>query len=274
MKADLHTHTSFSADGKSSMQDMVATAKGMGLRYYGISDHFDYDYLTEGITVCGNPIDYIDAPSFFAAGRSMQRQENDENFTLLIGGEFGFSPREECKQLYFDVIEKYRPDFVVNSVHSVDGNDCYFQEYFTGKSKDYAYRAYLERVRESLDAPYGYDIVAHLGYVSRNAPYPNPKLRYEDYPDLYDDILKTVIGKDKILEVNSSPRTAGSEYLPDDDILTRYFQLGGRKVSFGSDAHLVGRVAEKLDMVYAALRKIGFEGITLPLCGKHTTVKF
>ena len=65
------------------------------------------------------------------------------------------------------------------AVHACDGNDCYFADYFRGKDKAYAYRSYLEAVRKSLDAPYGYDIVGHIGYVSRNAPYPDKTLRYE-----------------------------------------------------------------------------------------------
>ena len=56
-----------------------------------------------------------------------------------------------------------------------------------------AYEDYLACVRASLDAPYPYDIVGHIGYVSRNAPYENKKLRYDDYVAQLNDILETVI---------------------------------------------------------------------------------
>ena len=136
--------------------------------------------------------------------------------------------------------------------------------YFEGKSKEYAYSRYLEQVRLSLDAPYPFDIVGHVGYVSRKAPYADRKIRYADYAALYDEILKTIIEKDKILEVNSSSRGAESEFLPDTDVLRRYFELGGRKVSFGSDAHWTERIADKADLVFRALKEIGFSFLTIP----------
>ena len=165
--------------------------------------------------------------------------------------------------------KKFKPDFVINSVHTCLGADCYFPHYCYGRSKAFAYNAYLYRVLESLDACYDYDVVAHIGYCSRNATYPDPKLRYEEFADVLDEILKRIIRKGKILEVNTSSKTAGSPFLPDTDILTRYFQLGGRNVSFASDAHDVTRVGEKRGLVCDALKKIGFTDLTIPYKGKH-----
>ena len=50
---DVHTHSTFSADGKSPLSDMLATAYGKGLGIYGVSEHFDYDYLVNGIPFYG-----------------------------------------------------------------------------------------------------------------------------------------------------------------------------------------------------------------------------
>lgn len=274
IKLDLHTHTTFSADGISPLGEMVAEAQAQGMRYYGVSDHFDYDYMTEHAKINGKEIDYIDEAAYFAAGRALQTGLKSDRLKLLIGGEFGYSSLGECKQMYLDVIGRYRPDFVVNSVHRCDGYDCWFGEYFQERSKELAYGRYLETVRESLDAPYGYDIVAHIGYVSRNAPYPDPKISYSDFSDLYDEILSAIVAKGKILEVNTSPRHAGSDFLPDTDVLSRYYELGGRKISYGSDAHGVSRVGEKYECVLSALRSIGFTGFTVPCGGEHTFVPF
>lgn len=272
MKTDVHTHSAFSADGISPLPDMIARAAELKLAYYGVSDHFDYDYREQGILACGKPIRYIDEEAYFACARTLQR-EYENRLRVLVGGEFGFSSLKKCCEEYARVIEKYRPDFVVNSVHTCDGADCYFAEYFRGKTKEYAYRKYLDAVRESLEAPYRYDIVAHIGYCSRNATYPDKKLRYGDFAGVLDDILRTVIAKRKILEVNSSARGAGSEFLPDSDILTRYFELGGRLVSFGSDAHDASRVADKRELVTDALKKIGFTHVIVPDCGKQIAIE-
>ena len=88
-----------------------------------------------------------------------------------------------------------------------------------------------------------------------------------------DGILCGVIALHKILEVNSSSYGAPGDFLPDQDILRRYYALGGREVSFASDAHLTWRVAEKREKVVKALRQIGFAFLTVPKAGSHLRVE-
>lgn len=270
---DIHNHSKFSTDGISPLEDMVATAKGLGLRYFGISEHFDYDYIAAGLKIPGFEPPYTDAAAYFSTAKELKDRYCDNSFTFLAGVELGFSDDGHCQEEYARLIEKYSPDFIVNSVHTVDGVDAYVKSYFEGKTKERAYLDYLNAVRRSLDAPYNYDIVAHLGYCSRNATYADPKLRYAEFADIIDGILDTVVQKDKILEVNSSPRTAGSEFLPDTDILQRYFELGGRRISFASDAHSTKRICDKREIVVAALKKIGFKYITVPCRGGRIEVE-
>lgn len=270
---DVHTHSAFSEDGKSPLSEMVAEANRKNMTYYGVSEHFDYDYIVFGLGYKGRPVTRTtDAAAYFAEARRLQR-EYAGKMRLLVGGEYGFADDERCFEIYGKLTDGYQPDFIVNSVHTADGYDCYDPAYFTGKSKEYAYSRYLEQVRKSLEAPYPYDIVGHIGYVSRNAPYGDRKLRYEDFSELCDDVLKTVVLKGKILEANSSARGAGSDFLPDTDLLTRYYELGGRLVSFGSDAHGTARIAEKRELVIAALQKIGFTHLTVPDRGKNIQIR-
>lgn len=69
--------------------------------------------------------------------------------------------------------------------------------------------------------------------------------------------------------MNSSTKTAGSPFIPDTDILERYFELGGRMVSFASDAHDTTRIADRRDIVVAALKKVGFTHLTIPDKGRY-----
>jgi DNA polymerase (family 10) len=46
LKGDLHTHTSWSADGKNTLEEMVERAVALGYAYYGLTDHSHY--LREG----------------------------------------------------------------------------------------------------------------------------------------------------------------------------------------------------------------------------------
>ncbi len=266
---DIHVHSTYSADGESSLKDMFARGKELGLAYLGVSEHFDYDYNAIGLKINGQPA-FTDAQAYFGEGRALQKEGG--KLKLLLGCEFGYSPSEAVGREYGEIIKKYSPDFIVNSVHTCDGHDCWFADYFEGKDKRRAYEDYLIRVKDSLSAPYRYDIVGHIGYVSRNAPYPDAKLRYCDFAALFDDILSKIIERGKILEVNSSVRTAGSAHLPDCDVLERYFSLGGRKVSFASDAHSAANICRGREEVVRALANIGFEYITVPFRGEEVRV--
>ena len=268
MLTDIHTHSAFSADGRSPLSDMLAHAARCGVAWYGISEHFDYDYLTDRV----KDIPMIDAEAYFSAARALQKTYAGR-MHVLAGGEFGFTANPAAHRMYRDAIERFSPDFVVNSVHTVNGADAWFPEYFTGKTRERAYREYLEKVRESLDAPYPYDIVAHLGYASRNAPFSDNILHYDDFPALFDDILKGVIARGKILEVNGSARGAG-DFLPGRDILERYFALGGRMVSFASDAHATCDILRGREKAVPVLKEIGFEGITVPDRGTYRLLPF
>ena len=95
----------------------------------------------------------------------------------------------------------------------------------------------------------------------------------EEFGEQIDDILKTIIRKDKILEINSSNKQLPNRTLPADYIVERYYQLGGRKVSFGSDSHFPERILDKWDEVVAMLKRIGFTHLTVPCRGEHIKVE-
>jgi HisJ family histidinol phosphate phosphatase len=117
-------------------------------------------------------------------------------------------------------------------VHGGDGLDFAFQS-FT-EDKQAIYGAYLALVRKSLEVSYPYDIVGHLGYIARYVPFEDKS--FVGFEKEIDDILLTIIQKGKILEVNTAVKGLKQATLPSEDILKRYFSLGGRMVSLGSDA--------------------------------------
>lgn len=268
---DMHTHTTFSHDGKNTPAEMLEAAQKSGLAFYGVSDHFDYDYdlslMDEAERLA---VQNGDEGEYFHTLRHLQ-EDYEGVMNVVIGAEFGYSEKSEVWGRYLSTYEKHRPDFVINSVHGVGGRD-YARYQFVGDKKE-IYGAYLKLVRKSLDAPYHYDIVGHIGYIARYVPFADRKLSLEEFGDEIDDILKTIIQKGKILEVNSANKTLENRTLPAWEIVERYFALGGRKVSFGSDAHFVERIADKRSEVMEMLKKIGFEYVTVPFRGEHIEVE-
>ena len=277
---DVHTHSTFSPDGRSSLEEMLSTAQEKGLTFYGVSEHIDYDLQLAG-TISDAYADkgFTKPEEYFHAARHLQ-EDYAGVLNVLVGAEFGYSEDARAVKMYQEFIDKYAPDFVVNSIHTLHGIDYwngtnYFED-GEGKTiprdKDEVYKEYLALLLRSVRADYHYDIVGHMGYVTRYAPYEDRSMPYERYAQEIDAVLNEIIARDKILEVNSSGKDA-SHGLPSREILQRYFDLGGRKVSFASDAHDVGRVADKREMVVDLLKEIGFTYITVPCRGEHIKVE-
>ena len=263
---DVHTHTAFSPDGQSDILQMLARAKELPLAFWGIAEHFDYDYLTDGIPFGEEGATFTDPEKYFAAARGLQARERDVH--ILVGGEFGFTRNPAAAPLYRALAEKYRPDFIVNSVHTDGTGDYYYKTPFAGKDKKTAYLRYLTLVRDSLDADYPYDVVGHLGYPARYAPYADKRMDEPEFSDLLDDILRQIIARGKILEVNTCAFGSSSPFLPFPAILRRYHALGGRDISFASDAHQTARLAEGRAETAKALKDIGFTRIAVPCRGE------
>ena len=258
---DIHTHSRFSFDGKYPMNEMIASACQKGLKYYGISEHFNYDYLPQ-INQWQGP---TDVAGYFQTARRCQ-EEYAEKIHFLVGCEFGFTEDEKTHEDYKQILAEYKPDYVINSVHSMGGVDFSLLKKVL-KKKD-AIEAYLQRVRKSLDVPYHYDIVGHFSYILRYVEQGNAQELFREYYIEIKDILKTIIEKDKILEINTSTYGLAQSSLPNEQILQLYYQLGGRKVSFGSDAHDTVRIGDKQDVVVEMLKEIGFQSFTIPFRGE------
>jgi histidinol-phosphatase (PHP family) len=165
------------------------------------------------------------------------------------------------------IYEKYKPDFVINSIHCDGGRDYAYSS--ITQDKPTLYGRYLRLIRESLDAPYPYDIVGHIGYVMRYAPFDDKEIDLNEFKKPLDDILTTIIQKDKILEVNTSSYGLSQSSLPGEPLLSLYYKLGGRKISFGSDAHKTDRLADKFEATASMLKGIGFEYLTIPYKKEH-----
>ena len=272
---DVHTHSAFSYDGVSPLEDMLQSAMEKGIAFYGVSEHFDYDVKVLGI----DRMPSEKADEYFHAARHLQ-EDYAGCMNVLIGAEFGFIDDKTLCEEYAATAKKYTPDFIVNSIHTYNGHDYYDRDIFykagVVREKKEVYTEYLTLVLKSLHAPYPYDIVGHIGYPTRYAPYENTKMPYAEYAELWDSILQTVIAKDKILEINVSGGrgTLPSDgMLPSEEILKRYFALGGRKISYASDAHQASKIAANRESVIKLLKEIGFTHITVPCKGEHIKVE-
>ncbi len=268
---DMHSHTyPASHDAKNSIREMLEEAQRKGVAFFGISNHFDYDY--DLLQMTKEEIEEIrngNEEEYFHEARHLQ-EDYEGVMNVAVGAEFGYSDKQEVWGRYKTTYEKYRPDYVINSVHGGEGQDfarCTFTE-----SEEEIYAMYLGLIRRSLEVSYPYDIVGHIEYIVRYVPFERKGISLEKFREEIDDILLTIIKKDKILEVNSATYTLPNISLPKMDILRRYYELGGRKISYGSDAHYTARICDKREEIVEMLKEIGFTHLTVPFRGEHISV--
>jgi len=254
MSMDYHLHTRHSMDSQQSMEDLCQAALRQGLREICLTDHYEPHHPMPGSDL--PPVKEILLPELEAA------RARFPSLTIRLGIEIGDNPpwHEEIKAW----LEGWPLDYRLLSLHLVDGLDPYFPEYFEryGRDRGKAYAAYAQALLKSLQswAPKDYDAMAHIGYVSKKAPFPEAQrpFRWTDAPDVLDEILGILARDGKALEINTSGYAYSDQPLPGEDLLRRFRALGGEFVVLGSDAHSPDRVGQYFSKAMALAQACGF----------------
>ena len=239
---DYHMHSTVSFDGKDSGLSMARAAAERGLKEICFTDHIDYTPEMDMVfdtAVYNAEYDGLEVPG------------------LLIrrGMEFGLTP-DNPGQLKIDLGRRHF-DLVLGSVHLVDGVDVYLEPYWVDKTYDEAIRLYLETTLEAVRVHEDYDVLGHLTFISKARANPRSELlRYADHKSIMDEIMLELVKRGKGMELNTSgiDRCGGS--LPTLDYFQRFYELGGRLVTVGSDSHDVGRAGQYTHEMAAELKKI------------------
>ncbi len=239
---DYHMHSTVSFDGHNSGLEMALAAKNAGMREICFTDHVDY---TEEMNMVFDPEVYH------------QVYDRLEIPGLLIrkGMEYGLTPDNQ-QQLKKDLLRRDY-DFILGSIHLVDGLDVYLEPYWQGKTPEQAALLQLEQTLKCVQVHTDYDVLGHLTFISKAKANPVKSLiPYETYPELFDEILKELVRHDKGMELNTSGIDRCGGPLPTLDFFRRFKELGGKIVTVGSDAHTADRVGQYTHEMVAQLKEI------------------
>ena len=245
MRMDYHLHSAFSGDGRSAIGQICRSALEKGLTHIAITDHHD---------IVNKPFELKGFDSYLQD--LAQARADYPALDLAFGLEMDYRP--ETWQQMKTIPAQLSMDFALLSLHFIDGVDPYLPEYFEHRTQREGYCLYLNRLAEMIDATEGPWVLAHITYVAKFARFPDPALRYGDYADALDAVLKRVVQKGYGLEVNASGIKNGAGLLPGADVLRRYRELGGEIVATGSDAHAAEDVGRWITEASDAVRAAGF----------------
>ena len=252
MKADFHMHTNFSKDSQSSPEVMIQESIQRGLKTICITDHHDINFTEPGFE--------IDFDRYIPTLQNLQEKYRNQ-IEVLIGMEFGLQP--EFGTFAKELAEKYPFDFIIGSLHVIDGQDPYYGKVFLDKSDEEGYRRAFELMLESIRNISDYDSLGHIDYVVRYGQYQDREYTYARYADYLDEILKHLIEHGKGLELNTAGWKYGLPFAhPHQDVLKRYKELGGEIITIGSDGHKPEHVAYDFHKVKGYLEACGFKYYT------------
>ncbi len=265
---DSHSHSKHSHDGRATCKELMSVASEKKLEYFSITEHYDRDYL-------------FGKWERFCRQLNLKRYKNDffkqkslfDNKTYFAFGiELGYHPKLEKK--YTEVVNKYKFDNVILSVHTLNGVEAYWGKIFVGKTQSEVYNEYLDTLIKSVNSSIPYNIVGHIGYVTRYAKYENKSLFQEEYFDKIDVLLKDIIKKNVTIEINTHIKDDKLIFLPEIEILKRYKELGGENITFSGDAHKTCDIGKNYDKVVEIVKKLGFSNWTVYMDRKATKKDF
>jgi len=255
LPADYHLHTHNSGDSTAPMKDMIETAVNRGLEEICFTEHLDIDFpVTEDI-----PKDYflLDTASYKDELLKYKELYKDK-ITIKFGAEVGMQTHISMQNKEFVHSEPF--DFIIASIHLIDRQDPYYPSFWKGRNVQKAFRQYFEDTLENLKLFDDYCVLGHLDYLARYAPKTDNPYSYKAYSDIIDEILVHLIKKGKGLDFNTKQLfTDGSSPNPSPEILKRYKELGGKIITFGSDAHVPEGISGAFEKARVIALKCGFD---------------
>ena len=251
-----HIHTNHSQDCKIPMETMCLAAIDAGFSGIAITDHFNAD-------TCISNNSYARALASAKEARELGEKYSSQ-ISILAGIEVGDGLR---KPDYTQrLLKTMKPDCVIASVHNVFMNSMprnLARMDFGKMTDDEAYEVIKVYFSELIPIAKktDYDILAHLTLPLRytNGKY-GKKLTLDRFSSEIEEILSTIIKREKALEINTSDVNYQlCDFMPCESIVKKYYGLGGRLVTIGTDAHKAENIAVGFDKAKAMLKDIGFE---------------
>ncbi len=254
---DCHTHSEFSVDGTDSIEEIVKSAISKGLNAITITDH--------SLPQPENYAPYEHISKSVEGAKEMAKKYRGK-ILVLSGVERDDEYPPEFREPFYEL----DLDCVLGSTHTEPIFKTYFPE-LNYKSLKYCADKVDIDVLENVVKKYyqrlsgmayyaDVDVITHLTFPFRYINgYAKRGMDIEKfYPDI-EEVLKGVVETEKSLEINTSGKaTAWNEFMPNAEILRTYFDMGGRNITIGSDAHRKENIAVGFRDAVAMLREIGF----------------
>jgi histidinol-phosphatase (PHP family) len=248
---DYHMHSRFSEDGDDTPEAMCQRAIDLGIPEIGFTEHWDVGPYEK------NPRYFKPEPWYV----ELERLRKLFNGQLVIRAGIEIAEPHLYPYETKEVLERAPFDYVIGSVHYVGRNFIFNAEYFRTHTADEVYGSYFAELDQMVRTA-DIDIVAHFDIPARTGI---PILGYDPvrYEPMIRSALKTCIERSLALDVNvSGLRRPSRNIMPDPLILAWYVEMGGQRLTLGSDAHRLPEVSLHIEKAIEAIQAAGINHIT------------
>jgi histidinol-phosphatase (PHP family) len=263
---DSHLHTDLSPDSDVPIDVYCALAVERGIAELAITDHVDFDPRDPAYR-------YRDFATRERTVREAAERWSDSGLAVRFGAELTYNRRWEA-----DVrthLRDHAYDFTIGSVHDWPGSpyrSSGIAAWIAATPLADVLRPYFEEVAAAARSGL-FDTIGHLDVVKR---YLHPHLASSALaraPELFEEALRSLVESGTALEVNTSGlRHDSGETYPAPWVVDWYHELGGTRVTIGSDAHRKNHFAYGLDAGYRVAARAGVEHLAFRRGGDTVTV--
>ena len=255
--ADQHVHSHHSGDSTERMEAVAERAVRLGMTDLCFTDHNDFDYPDVGDPRVTPTTFCLDTDAYYREYLDL-RAHYAGRISLQYGVELGLQPQLAGENRAFAASKPF--DLIIASIHVANRRDPYYPSFYEGRTEEEAMREMLEATLENISLYDDFDVLGHLDYIIRYFPSGRQTMDMSPFSGLLDDILRLLILRGQGLDLNTAPlwKKGYPEMNPSRQILTRYRELGGRIVTFGSDAHQAEHVGDAFDLAEKLAVESGF----------------
>jgi histidinol-phosphatase (PHP family) len=260
LPADNHVHSEWSWDAppEASMTRSCEQALALGVSCVAFTDHLDFTAWADGDQIGAENLDprpytrmrQLDVTGYLAAVAECRERYPD--LRIRSGVEIGevhlFGASAAA------VVAGSGFDRVLGSLHAVpfDGRLTAADHLFRRMPAEDVMRRYFAELLRLIEGSDLFQVLAHLDFPRRMWPRSAEPYDERAFETEYRAVLRALAASDRVLEVNTKSPLASAA------LLRWWREVGGRAVSFGSDAHQPWRVGDKFKLAVDAAESAGF----------------
>ncbi|MGD0018805.1 MAG: histidinol-phosphatase HisJ family protein [Candidatus Limnocylindrales bacterium] len=253
---DAHLHTDLSPDSAVPLELYCAQAAERGVREIAITDHLDF---------------MPGAPAYqYASYRHREKVVRDAaerwagKVTIRFGVELTYESRYEDE--IREHLGTHSYDYSIGSVHNMSDGPyarSRIASFVAGKTLAEAVAPYFAEVAAAIRSGL-FDTLGHLDMIKRYLIAYWPAADYAAIPEVYEPLLVALVESGTTLEVNASGlRQQTGETYPAPWVVARFRELGGQRVTVGSDSHLPNCFAFGIEEACEIVTAAGFDRLAL-----------